>query len=101
MRIGTPVICARAASLPEVAGDAALWVTPDDHVELAATISRVLEDASLRNALSASGMRRAETFSWDETAHRTLMAFDEAHKMHVLAHLAELPAPLEAAPSAL
>lgn len=101
MRLGTPVICARASSLPEVAGDAALWVTPDDHAELAATISRVLGDPSLRNALSASGLRRAQDFSWDETAHRTLMAFDEAHKMHVLAHLTEQPAPLETAPSAL
>jgi len=99
MRLGTPVICARASSLPEVAGDAALWVKPDDAAELAATISRVLGDESLRGTLSAGSLRRSAAFSWDETARRTLTAFDEAHKLHALLLLAKLPAPLEAAHS--
>ena len=99
MMLGTPVICARAASLPEVAGDAALWVKPDDDAELAAAISRVLSDESLRARLRAGSLRQSGEFSWDDTARRTLNAFDEAHKMHALAHPAELPTLLEAAPS--
>lgn len=99
MRAGTPVICARASSLPEVAGDAALWFKPDDGAELAANISRVLSDESLRQRLAVSSIQRAATFSWDETARRTLSAFDEAHKLHVQAHLAEKPTQLAAAHS--
>jgi glycosyltransferase involved in cell wall biosynthesis len=88
MQLGTPVICARASSLPEVAGDAALWVKPDDHAELAAAISSVLDDRSLRAALSAGSLRRARTFSWDDTARHTLNAFDEARELY---HLAKVP----------
>ncbi len=92
MQLGTPVICARASSLPEVAGDAALWVKPDDHAELAAAISSVLDDRSLRAALSAGSLRQARTFSWDDTARHTLNAFDEAHELYHLAKVAGAPA---------
>ena len=98
MRCGAPVICARAASLPEVAGDAAEWVNPGDEVALANSISRVLGDESLRRTLAASSLARAETFNWDETARCTLRAFDEACAMHALAHDAALSVPLRAAP---
>ncbi len=101
MRMGTPVICANASSLPEVAGDAALWVTPDDPAELARAISRVLDDESLRRTMRADSLRRANVFSWDETTRATLRAFDEAHQLHVLADPAALAAPLETAASAL
>jgi glycosyltransferase involved in cell wall biosynthesis len=92
MRLGTPVICARASSLPEVAGDAALWVQPDDHAELAAAISSVLDDRSLHDALSAGSLRQARTFSWDDTARHTLKAFDDAQEMYRVAQLAGAPA---------
>jgi glycosyltransferase involved in cell wall biosynthesis len=92
MQLGTPVICARASSLPEVAGDAALWVKPDDHSELAAAISNVLDDRTLRAALSAGSLRQARTFSWDDTARRTLTAFDEAHELYHVARVAGAPA---------
>jgi glycosyltransferase involved in cell wall biosynthesis len=101
MRVGTPVICANASSLPEVAGDAALWVTPDDPAELARAISRVLDDESLRRKMRAESLLRSNVFSWDETTRATLRAFDEAHKLHVLADPATLAAPLEAAASTL
>jgi glycosyltransferase involved in cell wall biosynthesis len=92
MQLGTPVICARASSLPEVAGDAALWVKPDDHAELAAAIASVLDDQALRAALSASSLRQARTFSWDHTARNTLQAFDDAHELYRLAQRAGTPA---------
>ena len=44
MALGTPVIAARASSLPEVGGDAALYVAPDDDASLATEIRRILDD---------------------------------------------------------
>jgi glycosyltransferase involved in cell wall biosynthesis len=86
MGLGTPVICARASSLPEVGGDAGLWVDPDSDAQLAAAISRVLSDERLRGTLRAASLRQAANFSWDETTRLTLQAFDEAHKLYVPAH---------------
>ena len=80
MRLGTPVVCARASSLPEVGGDAAAWFDPHDEADLAATISAVLTDDLRRARMRAAGLRRAALFSWDETAERTLEAFDEARQ---------------------
>jgi alpha-1,3-rhamnosyl/mannosyltransferase len=97
MRAGTPVICARSSSLPEVAGDAALWVKPDDAADLASAITRVLSDDQLRGRLGAGSLRRSEAFSWDETARLTLRAFDEALDLHARAQRAGAPAPLETA----
>lgn len=94
MRLGTPVICARSSSLPEVAGEAALWVEPDDAADLASAISRVLSDEPLRGRLAASSLRRSEAFSWDDTARRTLSAFDEALELHARAKPAGVPVPL-------
>jgi glycosyltransferase involved in cell wall biosynthesis len=78
MHLGTPVVCARAASLPELAGDAALWFDPADHAELANVLGAVLGDAALRERLRAAGLGRAARYSWDETAAQTLAAFEEA-----------------------
>jgi glycosyltransferase involved in cell wall biosynthesis len=78
MRLGGPVICARASSLPEVAGDAAAWFDPYDEVDLAATITRVLSDDGMRARMRAAGLRRAARFSWDETARVTIKAFEDA-----------------------
>jgi glycosyltransferase involved in cell wall biosynthesis len=78
MRLGTPVICARASSLPEVGGDAAAWVAPDDDARLAETISRILSDARVAAEMRTASLAQAARFSWDETARRTLAAFDDA-----------------------
>jgi len=78
MRLGTPVICAGASSLPEVAGDAAQWVVPDDDAQLASTICRVVGDDGLRATMRAASIAQGLRFSWDETARLTLAAFDDA-----------------------
>lgn len=70
MACGTPVICSRAASLPEVAGDAAEFFDPASSEDLAATIERVLGSAELRAALRRKGLERASKFSWDECGRR-------------------------------
>lgn len=81
MRLGTPVICARASSLPEVAGDAAAWVEPNDETALASAISCVLADEPLRSRMRAAGISQAARFTWSETARQTLLAFDEARRL--------------------
>jgi alpha-1,3-rhamnosyl/mannosyltransferase len=78
MRLGTPVICARASSLPEVGGDAAAWVEPHDDATLAATILTLLSDPRTAEAMRAASLAQAARFSWDDTAQRTIAAFDDA-----------------------
>src|SRR5262249_15384722 len=60
MASGTPVICSHAASLPEVAGNAALYFDPFNEEELAVQIERVLESHDLQNELRKKGFLRAE-----------------------------------------
>ncbi len=74
---GTPVVCSNAASLPEVAGEAALLVEPDDLAGLAEAIGRVLTDPERRADLRARGLRRAARFTWRRTAEATLAAYRE------------------------
>ncbi|MEP7000799.1 MAG: glycosyltransferase family 1 protein [bacterium] len=81
MRLGTPVICARGSSLPEVAGDAALWVDGEDDADLAAKIGSVLSDTRVSSAMRLASLEQASRFSWDETARQTIAAFEEAMEM--------------------
>lgn len=78
MRLGAPVICARATSLPEAGGDAAVYVEPDDDEALAREIGRVLADDEVYSAMSVASLAQSARFSWDETARLTLAAFDDA-----------------------
>ncbi len=76
---GCPVITTRRASMPEVAGDAALYLeNPTDPAELAGLLRRVAEDAALREDLTRQSLARAAQFSWEKTARRTWGAFQEA-----------------------
>lgn len=68
MACGTPVIAARATSIPEVVGDAALLFDPTDTEALASAMSRVLADDALAADLRERGPRRAALFSWERTA---------------------------------
>ncbi len=82
MRYGTPVVSARGSALDEVGGDAALWFDADDHETLATNVAAVLSDPSLRESLRDAGLAQAARFSWDDTARRTLAAFDDAIRRH-------------------
>jgi len=75
MQCGTPVIAAATSSLPEVVGHAGLLVPPSVD-RLAEAINRLLDDAALRERLSAAGLRRAAQFSWAETARRTVEVYE-------------------------
>jgi glycosyltransferase involved in cell wall biosynthesis len=71
MACGAPVITSRTSSLPEVAGDAGLLVDPNDTLELARAMERLMRDGSLRDELRVRGIAQAAMFSWDQTARRT------------------------------
>jgi glycosyltransferase involved in cell wall biosynthesis len=72
MRMGVPVVVSDRASLPEVCGDAALYVNPDHPSSIADALLRLAGDATLRGELARKGKERAGGFQWDETLRRTL-----------------------------
>jgi glycosyltransferase involved in cell wall biosynthesis len=78
MACGTPVVASNAGSLPEVLGDAAVLVSPGDIRSLADAIAQILCSPSHARELGERGLRRARTFSWDETARRTQQVYEEA-----------------------
>ena len=75
MACGTPVVSATGSSLPEVAGDAALYADPRDAEGFAAQVARVLRDPALRAQMVEAGLRRAREFSWRRTAEQTLAVY--------------------------
>ncbi len=77
MACGTPVVCSTAASLPEVVGDAALSVAPDDLPGWAAAMERILLDDQLRLELRRRGLQRVREFTWERTARQTLAVYKE------------------------
>jgi glycosyltransferase involved in cell wall biosynthesis len=77
MAQGTPVVASRASCLPEVLGDAALLVAPDDEEALAEALRAILADPGLRAELSQRGLARAARFSWERTAASTLAVYQE------------------------
>ena len=75
MQLGCPVITAANSSLPEVGGDAAIYVNPDNISELAGAMSRLLETEDYRKDLIIRGRKQTARFSWEETARLTLEAY--------------------------
>jgi glycosyltransferase involved in cell wall biosynthesis len=72
MSYGAPVVAANSSALPEVGGDAACYVAPDDAAALAAAILRVASDAAYADDLRQRGRRRAASLPWEQTASQTL-----------------------------
>jgi hypothetical protein len=70
--VGTPVVCARSTSLPEVAGDAAKFFDPKDIHDIARTISTVWSDPDVQDQLRKKGRTRASAFTLDMVAQRTI-----------------------------
>jgi len=69
---GTPVVCSMTSSLPEAAGDAALFVDPLDADALAGALERLWRDEPLRAKLIAKGRENLQRFSWQASASRVL-----------------------------
>jgi len=70
MRCGTPILAGDRTSLPEVAGEAALYCNPFDVDDIAAKLGQLATDVDLRNSLSKKGRERATEFSWDRAAEK-------------------------------
>jgi len=75
---GVPSACSDRASLPEVAGDAALLFDPADPAAIRIAIERLLGDAALRERLRAAGLARAARFSWERCARETTAVYERA-----------------------
>ncbi len=79
MASGTPLVTTRAGALPEVTGDAALFVAPGDPEELAAALRMLLDDAARRETLAERGLRRVgERFAWPAVAAATVALYRAA-----------------------
>ena len=77
MACGCPVIVSRAASLPEVCGDAALYCDPTDPRDIAKQMSDLVFDDILRARLRERGLQRAQQFSWEKCARETWAVIEE------------------------
>ena len=75
MACGTPLLTSDRGALSEVAGDAALYIDPEDVESIADGLSRILADSLLREKLTAAGLARAKSFTWTQTAQKTLAAY--------------------------
>lgn len=77
MAHGTPVVTSNTSSLPEVVGDAAVLVNPDNVFEITRALRRVLLDQSLREKMKERGYEQARRFSWEASVRRILEVYRE------------------------
>jgi glycosyltransferase involved in cell wall biosynthesis len=78
MASGTAVLAGNRSSLPEVIGDAGMLVDPCNVEEIAEALYGLVQNPALRSDLAVRGLRRAQEFSWDETARKTWDVLQEA-----------------------
>lgn len=77
---GIPVICSNRTSLPEIAGDAAILVDPDDETKVVGAMVELLRYPEKRKQLGEKGKIQAQQFSWKKMAQLTLTAYQDAYK---------------------
>ena len=82
MSCGAPVIATHTSSLPEVTGDAAILVDPQDMVGLADAMRLVCTDADRRRSMREKGLRQAGRFSWERAARETLACYQTVSDAH-------------------
>lgn len=78
MAAGTPVVTSNVSSLPEVVGNAAIMVNPENVFDIARGLREVLIDESLRAEMIRKGYQQARKFSWSQTAKQVLEIYREA-----------------------
>ena len=78
MAAGVPVVCSRRGALPEVCGDAAEYVDPEDPEGMSTTIAAVLGDRARLERLRATGLARVRRYSWTATARQLWSAYATA-----------------------
>ncbi len=77
MAHGTPVVTSNTSSLPEVVGNAAVLVNPENVFEIMKALHRVLLDEPLRERLRQRGEQQALRYSWESSARRILQVYEE------------------------
>ena len=77
MAYGLPVVVSGASSLPELGGDAALYVDPNDPGDMANKVMCAVEDETLHGRLIELGLARARQFPWQRAAEQTCQVYDE------------------------
>jgi glycosyltransferase involved in cell wall biosynthesis len=77
MACGTPVVCSHVSSLPEVVGEAAEVVNPENVFDIARGMREVLLNAERRRTMVERGFEQARRFSWERTAQQVLEAYQE------------------------
>lgn len=77
MACGAPVVTSKVSSLPEVAGDAAIFVDPLDSKDIAGSLVRILEDVNLQEDLRHAGKIRARAFTWEKSAQNLFQIYSE------------------------
>ncbi|MEP7263111.1 MAG: glycosyltransferase family 1 protein [Bacteroidota bacterium] len=80
MACGTPVITSNKSALPETAGDAAIYINPDDPIQLAEAIDFLVHDDVTRQDLIAKGIIRSKMFSRLNTAQATVNVYESVLK---------------------
>ncbi len=77
MACGTPVIASDAGAIPEIVGDAALFINPRSKEDLKSSLLQVLGDIRVKNELIRRGLKRVDQFSWSKTAKETLEIYEK------------------------
>jgi glycosyltransferase involved in cell wall biosynthesis len=77
MAHGTPVVTSNVSSLPEVVGNAAVLVHPENVFEIMRALHRVLLDQPLREKMKERSYRQAAKFSWEKSVHRIMDVYQE------------------------
>lgn len=86
MKCGCPVITSNTSCLPEVAGDAALFVNPEDISDIRAAMELLLTNAGTRDRLINKGFERASVLTWDNAAKLTYEGYQKAVKSRGRCH---------------
>ena len=73
---GCPIVTSKGGVFPEAAGEAAVYVDPEDPEDIASGICRVVGDRELRGTLRQRGLERAKSFTWEKCAALTLALFE-------------------------
>lgn len=72
---GTPVVTSNISSMPEIAGDAAVFADPESPEDIRKKIKEVLNDKDLKEELIKKGSKRAKDFTWEKTAEQTFKLY--------------------------
>lgn len=72
---GCPVVCSNTSCLPEIAGDAAIYIDPESIDSISSGIKIMLNDSGLRTKMVKLGFTQIKKFTWEQTARQTLQVY--------------------------